>query len=56
MADPDRLATLLPAIEGVSAICWLMGGAAGSPEAEALNGSRLSTLLEHLVDTPLVRA
>jgi hypothetical protein len=53
VADPDRLATLLPAIEGVSAICWLMGSAFGSPEAEAVNGPRLGSLLEHLVDTPV---
>ena len=23
LADPDRLATLLPHLEGVSALCWL---------------------------------
>ena len=50
MADPDRLATLLPALSGVSVLCWLMGTAVGSPE---LHGTRLQTLSEHLVDTPV---
>ena len=49
VADPDRLATLLPLIEGVSVICWLMG-TAPSP---ALHGPRLRSMLERLVDTPV---
>jgi nucleoside-diphosphate-sugar epimerase len=54
VADPGRLATLLPHIEGVSAICWLMGTARGEPgAAEALHGPRLRSLLERLVDTPV---
>jgi nucleoside-diphosphate-sugar epimerase len=54
VADPDRLATLLPQVEGVAAICWLLGGAAGSPEAvAALHGGRLQSLLERLVDAPV---
>jgi nucleoside-diphosphate-sugar epimerase len=48
-ADPDRLATLLPALTGVSVICWLMGSAS-SP---ALHGPRLQSLLEQIVDTPV---
>lgn len=48
-ADPDRLGTLLPTIEGVSALCWLMGTAADN--AEALHGPRLDSLVEKLVDT-----
>jgi threonine dehydrogenase-like Zn-dependent dehydrogenase len=50
VADPDRLATLLPALAGVTVVCWLMGGASGSPE---VHGARLQTLMEHLVDTPV---
>jgi nucleoside-diphosphate-sugar epimerase len=50
VADPDRLGTLVPALEGVGVVIWLMGGAVDSPE---VNGARLSTLLEHLVDTPV---
>jgi threonine dehydrogenase-like Zn-dependent dehydrogenase len=48
VADPDRLVTMMPAIEGVSVVCWLMGTA----EAEALHGPRLESMLEHIVDTP----
>jgi hypothetical protein len=54
LADPDRLGTLLPRIEGVSAICWLMGNAEGEADAlAALHGPRLRSLLERLVDTPV---
>jgi hypothetical protein len=54
VADPDRLSTLLPQIEGVSAVCWLMGTAVAEPEViAAIHGSRLGTLLEKLVDTPV---
>jgi uncharacterized protein YbjT (DUF2867 family) len=52
VADPDRLGTLLPAIQGVSAVCWLMGTATGDPDSvAALHGDRLSSLLAKLVDT-----
>ena len=50
VADPDRLATLVPALTGVTVVCWLMGTADGSPE---VHGARLATLMEHLVDTPV---
>ena len=50
VADPDRLATVVPALAGVTVVCWLMGSAAGSPE---VHGDRLRTLTEHLVDTPV---
>jgi hypothetical protein len=50
VADPDRLATLVPVLSGVSVVCWLMGTADGPPE---LHGERLRTLVEHLVDTPV---
>jgi hypothetical protein len=50
VADPDRLATLVPALSAVTLVCWLMGSATGSPE---LHGPRLQTLVEHLVDTPV---
>ena len=48
-ADPDRLATVLPALEGVSVVCWLMGSAS----APALHGPRLQSLVEKIVDTPV---
>ena len=48
VADPDRLVTMMPAIEGVSVVCWLMGTA----DAPELHGPRLESMLEHIVDTP----
>jgi hypothetical protein len=49
VADPDRLGTLMGALGGVSALCWLMGSA-GRAE---LHGDRLQSMLEHIVDTPV---
>jgi hypothetical protein len=51
-ADPDRLGTLMPHLAGVGIVCWLLGRVAG-PAAAELNGPRLETLLERLVDTPV---
>src|SRR4051794_7366056 len=51
-ADPDRLVTLMPAIEGVTVVCWLMGTATGEA-ADALHSDRLESMLEHIVDTPV---
>ena len=48
-ADPDRLVTMMSAIEGVSVVCWLLGTAA----ADDLHGPRLESMLEHIVDTPV---
>jgi uncharacterized protein YbjT (DUF2867 family) len=54
VADPDRLGTLLPSIEGISVICWLLASATGEPDAlAALHGPRLRSLLERLVDAPV---
>jgi hypothetical protein len=50
LADPDRLATLVPQLAGVSLICWLLGTARDGPD---LHGARLQTLMERLVDTPV---
>jgi uncharacterized protein YbjT (DUF2867 family) len=49
-ADPDRLATLVPVVAGVTVVCWLMGSAVDSPQ---VNGPRLASFAEHLVDTPV---
>jgi hypothetical protein len=52
IADPNRLATLTPHLDGVSVLCWLMGSAQGDPEkVAALHGPRLETLMWKLVDT-----
>jgi uncharacterized protein YbjT (DUF2867 family) len=54
LADPYKLATLLPQIEGVGVICWLLGSASGDrEELAALHGPRLRSLLERLVDAPV---
>jgi nucleoside-diphosphate-sugar epimerase len=47
VADPGRLGTLLPHLQGVSALCWLMGTA----DDPALHAERFGSLLETLVDT-----
>jgi nucleoside-diphosphate-sugar epimerase len=47
VADPAVLGTLLPHLQGVTVLCWLMG-TAGDP---ALHAERFETLLETLVDT-----
>jgi len=53
VADPDRLGTLLPLLQGVSAVCWLMGSASDSADSvAALHGPRLRSLQEKLVDSP----
>ena len=52
LADPDRVATLVSAFDHVTAVCLLLGSAAGSPaELAALHGTRLEMLLTKLVDT-----
>lgn len=52
VADPDRLATVMPRLAGVSVVCWLMASADGGAAAD-LHGPRLRTLLARLVDTPV---
>jgi uncharacterized protein YbjT (DUF2867 family) len=52
VADPDRLSTLLPHLDGVSVMCWLMGTAVGEAEAvAALHGPRLESMASKLVDS-----
>jgi uncharacterized protein YbjT (DUF2867 family) len=54
VADPDRIGTVLDAIEGVALIFWLLGSATGNSDAvAALHGPRLERLLEEIVDTPV---
>jgi hypothetical protein len=48
VGDPDRLGTLMPHLEGVAVLYWLMGGASGP-----VHGHRLQSMLETLVDTPV---
>jgi uncharacterized protein YbjT (DUF2867 family) len=52
VGDPDRVGTLTGALDGVTVVCWLLGSAAGEPEAlAALQGPRLRAFCERVVDT-----
>lgn len=52
IGDPDRIATISYALDGVTILCWLMGSAVGPAEpVSALHGSRLRMLLERTIDT-----
>ena len=54
VGDPDRIATLMEALTGVTVVCWLMGTASGDAErVAALHDGRLRMLWEKLVDTPV---
>jgi len=54
VGDPDRVATLMEAVTGVTIVCWLMGTATGDPAGvAALHDGRLRMLWEKLVDTPV---
>lgn len=54
VADPDRVSSILDAIEGVAVLCWLLGSATGEAEPiAALHGPRLERVLEEIVDTPV---
>lgn len=53
-ADPDRPGTVLDLCADVAVVVWLLGSAAGKPEAvAAIHGPRLRSLLEKLVDSPV---
>jgi hypothetical protein len=47
VADPNRLATLMPYLDGATGVLWLMGTADGPVHSE-----RLESMLELIVDTP----
>jgi NADP-dependent 3-hydroxy acid dehydrogenase YdfG len=52
VGDPDRVGTMIPALQHVSVACLLLGSAAGDPErVAALHGPRLEMLLERMIDT-----
>jgi putative NADH-flavin reductase len=53
LADPDRVATLAPALANVGVIAYLLGSAQGTQgELEALHGPRLEMLLMRVLDSP----
>jgi uncharacterized protein YbjT (DUF2867 family) len=49
IGDPDRIATLMEALAGVTILVWLLGGV---PDPD-LHGGRLRMMFEKLVDTPV---
>jgi hypothetical protein len=52
VGDPDRVGTIVPALQQVSVACVLLGSAAGEQSRIAdLHGSRLEMLLEKVIDT-----
>jgi uncharacterized protein YbjT (DUF2867 family) len=52
VGDPDRVATLAPALDHVGVACLLLGSAVGSKEElSALHTTRLDMLLERMLDT-----
>jgi uncharacterized protein YbjT (DUF2867 family) len=52
VADPDRLGTLIGALQGTAIVCWLLASAKGEDAAVAqLHGLRLRSFCERLVDT-----
>jgi nucleoside-diphosphate-sugar epimerase len=52
VADPDRLGTVTDLIGDVTVLVWLMGAVQGEA-GETVNGPRLESLLEKLVDSPV---
>jgi len=52
VGDPDRVGTIVPALQQVSVACLLLGSAVGDPDRiAALHGPRLEMLLEKMIDT-----
>jgi len=49
IGDPDRIATLMEALTGVTILVWLLGAV---PDPD-LHGGRLRMMFEKLVDTPV---
>jgi len=49
VGDPDRIATLMAGLTGVTVVCWLMG----TVPVPELHEGRLRMLCEKLVDTPV---
>ncbi len=54
IGDPDRLATLRGALEGVTIACWFLGSAQGAQEQlQELHGSRLRSFIAQAIDTTM---
>lgn len=56
LADPGQPGTVLALVGDVALVVWLLGSAAGAPEAvAAIHGEKLERVLERLVETPVRR-
>jgi hypothetical protein len=54
IGTPDRLGTLIGALDGVSVACWLLGCASGSPEdVRALHDARWHSFMVKTIDTTI---
>lgn len=54
IGTPDRLGTLVGALDGVTVACWLLGCATGSEEeVQALHGLRLRSFMVKAIDTTI---
>jgi hypothetical protein len=51
-ADPDRVGSVVELLGDVTVLAWVLGEVPGQAGRE-LNGERLASLLEKLVDTPV---
>jgi hypothetical protein len=51
-ADPDRVGSVVELLGDVTVLAWVLGAVA-EPAGRELNGERLASLLEKLVDTPV---
>ena len=52
VANPDRVGTVLEHVGDVAVVVWALGEATG-PTTLDVNGPRLESMLERLVDTPV---
>jgi uncharacterized protein YbjT (DUF2867 family) len=54
IGDPDRVGTLIPALDRTTVMCVLLGSATGTPEhLTALHTTRLEMLLQRTIDTTI---
>jgi nucleoside-diphosphate-sugar epimerase len=52
IGDPDVIGSLRYAMDGVAILCWVLGTAAGEPEAvRALHDTRLAMMLSNVIDS-----
>jgi hypothetical protein len=52
-ADPDRVGSVVEQLGDVTVLAWLLGDLTDAQAVATLNGPRLGSLLEKVVDTPV---